>query len=272
MHEERRSGRAQPLPRRPPQRTITRASLPVDVTDLPPSPPAFHELIAAGCRAWGIALDARRADAIDAQARLLLAWTAALNLTAIRDPERVALLHVLDSLAAVPLLRREAGPRPRLADIGSGGGYPGLPLSVVLPASEAVLIESVGKKARFLAVAAAAVGRALGGEAPILRVEARRAEAWPAGERGAPFDVVTARAVASMARLAAIGLPLLRPGGLLVAWKSDAGDGALAAELHEAVSTIERLGGAGPWIEPLPEGVAGLATHRLVVVTRARRR
>ena len=160
MHEERRSGRAQPLPTRSPgpaARPPARGRC-----GLPPLPAAVRALIEAGCAAWGMTLDERMFAALDAHARLLLAWTASINLTSVRDPERLAVAHILDSLSLVPLVRGWIGAAPTLADIGSGGGYPGLPLAIVLPASRAVLIESVGKKARFLEVASAAVARALG--------------------------------------------------------------------------------------------------------------
>jgi len=273
MHEERRSGRAQPLPTRSP--APTRDPLPDDPASLAPLPVAFRTLIETGCRAWDIALDEPMLAALDAHARLLLAWTRAINLTAVRDPERVAVAHVLDSLSAVQLVRRAIGPSPRLADLGSGSGYPGLPLAVVLPASRGVLIESVGKKARFLDVAAAAIRRALepDGPGPVLEVERRRAEAMTGRDgQGAAFDLVTVRAVGSMARVAALGLPLLRPGGLLVAWKRDGGDGALQAEVAAAGPTIAALGGTVPRVEivAVPPGVAGLEGHRLVVVTATR--
>jgi len=269
MHEERRSGRAQPLPARSP--APQRDPLPDEAASLPPLPAVVRDLIEAGCAAWGIALDERMLAALDVHARLLLAWTGSINLTAVRDPERLAVAHVLDSLAAVPLVRRWVGPRPTLADIGSGGGYPGLPLAIVLPASRAVLIESVGKKARFLEVASAAVARVLGpdGVTPELKVERCRAESLPdAASRPPAFDLVAVRAVGSLARVAALGLPLLRPGGLLVAWKRDGGDGGLQAEVRAARPTIVRLGGVAPRIESLdmPPAVTGLEGHRLVLV------
>ena len=141
----------------------------------------------------------------------------------------------------------------------------------MLPASRAVLVESVGKKARFLEVAAAAVGRALGrgGTTPELEVERRRAEALAVpGGRQAAFDLVTVRAVGSLARIAELGLPLLRPGGLLVAWKRDGGDGALRAEVDAARPAIARMGGAAPRVEPVARhrGSTGLEGHRLVLV------
>lgn len=268
MHEERRSGRAQPLPTRSP--APPRDPLPDDPSTLPPLPATARALIEAGCAAWGVALDGSMLAALEAHARLLLAWTGAINLTAVRDPDRLAVAHILDSLAAVPVVRRWVTPAPRLADIGSGGGYPGLPLAIVLPAAQAVLIELVGKKARFLEVATTAVGRVLGASgAPVLEVERRRAEALAGpGGRLAAFDVVTVRAVGSLARVAALGLPLLRPGGLLVAWKRDGGDGALQAEIEAARATITRLGGTAPRLEAVdaPAGIGGLEGHQLVLV------
>ena len=118
--------------------------------------------------------------AIDGHVRLLLAWTAAINLTAIRDPAEVAIAHVLDSLTAVPLLR--AMGIDAFVDIGSGGGLPGLPLAIALPARRALLVESTGKKARFLETAVAAVmpeaqGGDVPGSDPPVDVAAVRAEA-----------------------------------------------------------------------------------------------
>jgi len=271
MHEERRSGGAQPLPTRSPG--PPRDPLPEDAASLPPLPDAARALIETGCAAWDVTLDQGMLAALEAHARLLLAWTASINLTAVRDPERLAVAHVLDSLAAVPVIRRWIGPRPAMVDLGSGGGYPGLPLAIVLPASSACLVESIGKKARFLQVAAAAVGRALDGPGPRPRLEVvrERAEALagPAGRPGA-FDLVTVRAVGSLARVAQLGLPLLRPSGLLVVWKRDGGDGALGAEMDAARPAIARLGGGAPRVEPVraAAGITGLEGHRLVLVER----
>ncbi|MFI5261639.1 MAG: 16S rRNA (guanine(527)-N(7))-methyltransferase RsmG [Candidatus Limnocylindrales bacterium] len=270
MHEERRPGPGLPLPTR--SQHPLRAPLPTDPRTLPALPAVFRDAIAAACAAWEITLDDAALAALEGHARLLLAWTTAINLTALRTPEQVAVAHVLDSLSAIPLLRRRGPARPRLADLGSGGGYPGLALAVALPAREALLVESVGKKARFLEVAVAATNETMPAVTrPALGVEHRRAESL-AGEatlRG-HFDVVTARAVGSLAVLAAWGLPLLREGGLVVAWKREGGDGRLAAEVAAARDVAVGLGGSPPVVEALPTGVAALATHRLVVIRRVR--
>ena len=115
-------------------------------------------------------------------ARLLLAWNKHVNLSGLRTPAQVARGHVLDSLLAVATLRGLRSRRPSLLDLGSGGGYPGLPLAVALPARRAALVDSIGKKAAFLEVAAQAVTDALraapvsASNTPELAVLAERAE------------------------------------------------------------------------------------------------
>lgn len=216
----------------------------------------YARIVDEGVAALGVPLPAAARAAIDGHAALLAAWTRAINLTAIRDPEGIARLHVLDSLTAVEVLRSR-GVRSFL-DLGSGGGYPGLPLAAALPAERALLVDSVGKKARFLETAAAATG--LAGR---VSVSATRAEALardPA-HRGR-WPAVTARAVATLADLQELAMPLLAPGGLLVAWKR----GPLDAELAAARAAPPDLGAGEP--EVLDVALAELPDHRLVLVPR----
>jgi 16S rRNA (guanine527-N7)-methyltransferase len=194
-------------------------------------------------------------DAIGGHLRLLLAWTDAINLTAIRDPVEAATLHVLDALAAVPLVR--ATGVDRLLDLGSGGGYPGLPLAVAVPA-EALLVESIGKKARFLETVVEAL--ALAGRVAVApaRVEAlardrAQRERWP---------LVTARAVAALPDLVELAFPLLRPGGRLLAWKREPLDDELAAARRAAGA----MGGGRATIERVR--LDGLEGHVLVVIEK----
>lgn len=148
------------------------------------------------------------------------------SITTVRDPAHGVDVHVADSLTglAVPELRAAGA----IADLGAGGGFPGLALAVALPAATVTLVESVGKKADFLRRAADAVGLAN------VSVATARAERWVAGI-GA-HDVVTARALAPLNVLAEYAAPLLREGGRLVAWKgkrdpSEEADGVHAAEV-----------------------------------------
>jgi len=101
--------------------------------------------------ALGLTLRPAVRAAIDGHVRLLLAWNAAINLTSVRDPAHVAVRHVADSLTGLGTL--QAAGIDAFLDLGSGGGYPGIPLAAALPSAEALLIDSVGKKAKFLDVA-----------------------------------------------------------------------------------------------------------------------
>jgi 16S rRNA (guanine(527)-N(7))-methyltransferase RsmG len=232
-----------------------RGPLPTRVSDLPPLPAAYEAVLEPGLRALDLALAPDARDAIDAHARFLLAWTQAINLTAIRDPAEVARLHVLDSLAAVPLLRA-LGVRA-LLDLGSGGGYPGLPLAVALDADRALLMDSIARRcASATVIEATGLGDRVHAEtarAEALAHAPADREAWPA---------VTARAVGSLVELVEVGLPLVAPGGVLVAWKR----APLDAELAAAAGTLAALR-AGP-VAVHEVNVLGLEAHRLVVVPR----
>jgi 16S rRNA (guanine527-N7)-methyltransferase len=120
-------------------------------------------------------------------------------------------VHIADSLSGLEVeALRSAG---RIADLGSGAGLPGLVLAAELPQARVDLIESTGRKGEFIAAAIERMGldnAALIGE---------RAEAWAAGSGREAYDAVTARAVGRLATLAELASPLLREGGVLVAWK-----------------------------------------------------
>ena len=187
---------------------------------------------------------------------MLLAWNAAINLTAVRDPVEIARRHVVDSLAAVPLLRR-LGARS-FVDIGSGGGFPGIPLAAALPAERAVLVESIRKKAAFLEAAAGATGL---GERVV--VAARRAEDLAAeADHRQRWPAVVARAVGSLAELVELAFPLLGRGGSLVAWKGELAEDELAVGRR----AVAGLGGGR--VSVVPAAAPGLAGHRFVVATK----
>jgi len=242
-----RNGSPHPTP--PPDRE----PLPTCVRDLDPLPAACLETIRAGLP---IGLSEAQLDAIGDHVRLLMAWNRAMNLSGIREPEMIARHHVLDSLTAVPLLRR-AG-IDEFVDIGSGGGYPGLPLAVALPARRAVLVESIAKKARFLTAAVDVAG-----VTDRVAVVAGRAEGLAAdpAHRGR-WGAVVARAVADLTDLAELALPLLRPGGLLVAWKRRPID----EEVARAARAARQIGGRVAGLETVT--VPGLEDHLLAVIEK----
>jgi 16S rRNA (guanine527-N7)-methyltransferase len=265
--------------------TRPRDPLPTDVTDLPPLPAGYDDVVAEGLAALGLTLDEAALAAIADHVRLLLAWTAAINLTAIREPVAAAREHVLDSLTALPLLRSRN--TSDLLDIGSGGGFPGIPLALALPRARTVLVESVGKKATFLAAVLDALELR-----PRVAVAATRAETLAADphHRGR-WSTVVVRAVGPLAELAELSLPLLAPGGVMVAWKRQgedrrpdrdgpdgrggpdgpvaqvgAGGRDLGAEIGAAEPVIAALGGGRPRVEPV--AVPGLLDHVLVVIEK----
>ena len=125
--------------------------------------------------------------------------------------ERAWRVHILDSLTGleVPELRQAH----RIADVGAGAGFPGLALAVALPAARVDLIESVERKCEFIRRSAAEAGI---GNAEVLN---RRSEEWAAKEGREAYDAVTARAVGRLSTLAELASPLLKPNGVLVAWK-----------------------------------------------------
>jgi 16S rRNA (guanine527-N7)-methyltransferase len=153
------------------------------------------------------------------------------SLSSIRDPRRAWKVHVEDSLSGLDLV----GSPGRLADVGAGAGFPGLVLAAALPGTRVDLIESVTRKSEFIerAIAAAGLGNA---RAVNLRSEEWARERDPAGGREA-YDVVTARAVGRLATLAELASPLLRDGGLLVAWKGRR-DPEEEAELDRAAGQL----------------------------------
>jgi 16S rRNA (guanine527-N7)-methyltransferase len=156
------------------------------------------------------------------------------SLSSVRDPQRAWEVHVEDSLSGLELV----GAPDRLADVGAGAGFPGLVLAAALPGTCVDLIESVGRKAEFIerAIAGAGLGNA--------RAINARSEDWggepaPDGGREA-YDVVTARAVGRLATLAELASPLLRDGGLLVAWKGrrDADEEAELGRASERLAMV----------------------------------
>ena len=161
--------------------------------------------------------------------------------TSVHDRARGRDVHVADSLTALEVPEvRDAG---RIADLGAGAGLPGLVLAIALPRSEVVLVESVGKKCAWMERTVEALGL------ENVRVACARVEEL----QDAPFDVVTARALGSLPVLCEYAAPLLREGGVLVAWKgaveaAEEADGLAAAALlgleRDAVLAVEPYPGS----------------------------
>jgi 16S rRNA (guanine527-N7)-methyltransferase len=133
------------------------------------------------------------------------------SVSSVTEPERAWRVHVEDSLTGLEV--PELGEAGRIADIGSGAGFPGLVLAIALPDSRVDLIESVGRKCEFIqrAIDAAGISNATALNA--------RSEELASGDRRDSYDAVTARAVGRLSTLAELASPLLKENGFLVAWK-----------------------------------------------------
>lgn len=143
---------------------------------------------------------------------LLIRWNKTYNLTAVRDPAQMVTRHLLDSLSVLPFVQGET-----LADLGSGAGLPGIPLAIARPQLPITLVDSNGKKARFLREAARAL--------PLRNVEVQqvRVEVLQGS-----FDCITARAFASLADMLTWGGHALAPDGVWLALKGQIESGELA--------------------------------------------
>ena len=213
------------------------------------------EALIAGAARLGLCLSEAQVTQFRRYYRELAAWNAHVNLTSIIGCEEVQAKHFLDSLSVLQAVPTEALAGGALADVGSGAGFPGLPLKIANPGLRVSLVESIGKKAAFLRHAACSLG------VDGVDVLAERAEtlAHQPGLREA-FDVVTARAVAEMDALAELTLPLCRVGGRVIAQKKrDVQD-----ELRRAERAIDVLGGQIE--EVVPVDVDEIGEPRSLVV------
>jgi 16S rRNA (guanine527-N7)-methyltransferase len=189
-----------------------------------------REILVSGARDLGIELDSVRAETLLRLVDELEKGNAQFNLTAIRDRPGMLRKHVLDSMSLQPYLRGE-----RLADVGTGAGFPGLVLGVVNPERRFTLIEATGKKARFVEQTAQTIG------CDNVLVVNSRAENYRPFEL---FDTVLARALSSLADFVAYAGHLCAPGGRLLAMKGKRPDDEISA---------------------LPRAFRVLAVHRLSV-------
>jgi 16S rRNA (guanine527-N7)-methyltransferase len=190
-----------------------------------------REILARGAAETGVTLDATGRDRFSLYAELLQLWGRKMNLTSRLETREVVITHFLDSLSAFPLLA--AAPETSLIDIGSGAGFPSLPLKICLPGLSVVLVESAHKKVSFcrevirrLDLAGATV------------VEARGEDVAGREDLAGSFDWAVVRAVGEAAKMARLSFPFLRPGGTLILYKGTPGE----TELRSLEKEAARLG------------------------------
>jgi 16S rRNA (guanine527-N7)-methyltransferase len=204
-------------------------------------------------RQLGVRMSAAQLDLLARYEQELLDWNTRFNLTAIRSPQEMRIKHFLDSLTCLLALRET--PPERLVDVGTGAGFPGIPLKVIYPKMQLTLVESVGKKAEFCRH----VVRTLG----LSGVEVVQDRAEVLGQSPAhreKYDWAVARAVAILPVLAEYLLPLVRVGGGMLAMKGESGP----AEAHAAEHALRLLGGHLRQLVPVT--LPGVVEERYLVV------
>ncbi len=185
--------------------------------------------------------------------RELLDWNQKFNLTAIRDVESIRTKHFLDSFSCV--LAWNANPPRRLIDVGTGAGFPGIPLKIIYPSMQLTLVESVGKKAMFCQHIISVLG--------LEGVNVIQARAEDLGQKTAhreTYDWAVARAVANLNVLSEYLLPLVKVGGIVLAQKGESGP----AEAQSAENAMKLLGGKLKQL--IPVNLPGVADDRYLVL------
>ena len=199
-----------------------------------PANPTLLARLVAGARALGVDLSPAQLQQFALYRSELRSWHRRANLTSITDPEEVETRHFVDSLSVVAAPEVRLGPGLRVLEVGSGAGFPGLPLKIAYPEIEVTLLEATGKKADFLRHVA---DRLALPDVAVITGRAEDAAREPAHREA--YSLVLARALAPMAALAELTLPFCQLGGHVVAQKK----GDIAGELEAAKTAIEVMGG-----------------------------
>ncbi len=211
----------------------------------------MRALLTQGLRTLG--LDESRTEALERFSALLLEKNQVMNLTAITDPTAVAQLHLLDSAALLQFLDLSG---KRVVDVGTGAGFPGMPLRILKDDFDLTLLDSLGKRVNWL--------QAVCDELQLRRVACVHARAEEfAMQHREQFDVAVSRAVAQMSILSELCLPLVKVGGQFIAMKSVDTE----EEITAAKNAIKTLGGRIARVEDYTIPTSDVV-HRLVIVEK----
>ena len=207
-----------------------------------------------------VPLTAEGINAFQVYAKLLVEWNKVMNLTGIVDDEGIALRHFIDSLTLVPYIEREQiakdNKKLTLIDVGTGAGFPGIPLKIVKPELKLDLLDSLQKRLNFLNDVCEKLALT-----DVHCVHSRAEDAGRAKKYREKYDVVTARAVASLPVLCEYCLPFVKTGGVFIAMK-----GHINEEIENARKAIVTLGGTVERVEKFR--LPGTEMDRSVIVIR----
>ena len=189
------------------------------------------------CNQLGISLSEKQLEQFDTYMNMVIEKNKVMNLTAITEPEDFHLKHFADSLSVVSATEKAAPLRDKcvsLIDVGTGAGFPSIPLKIAFPQIRLTLLDSLNKRVGFLNEVIDTLGLT-----DTVAIHSRAEEGARKPELRDSFDYVVSRAVASMNILTEYCLPYAKPGGLFIAYKS----GEIAEELNDAKSAVKLLGG-----------------------------
>jgi 16S rRNA (guanine527-N7)-methyltransferase len=213
----------------------------------------MEKLAQAAQTLFNIHLTGRQVMSLITYERELMDWNQKFNLTAIREMEAIRTKHFLDSFSCV--LAWKANPPTRLVDVGTGAGFPGLPLKILYPNLQLTLVESVGKKAMFCQH----IVRVLGLDGVDV-IQARAETLGQDPKHREAYDWAVARAVAQMNVLSEFLLPLVKVGGMMLAQKGESGP----AEAQSAEGAMKLLGGRLKQV--MQVNLPGVADDRFLVL------
>jgi len=210
----------------------------------------MKQTLLAGLPELGISLEEQTADTLCAFGTAVVRQNEVMNLTAITEPEAVAKLHLLDSLTVLTMAQLQG---KSIIDVGCGAGFPGVPLAIACPDARVTLLDSLGKRMKWLEE----ILPQLGIRARCITARAEEA----AGEHREKFDYATSRAVARLNILLELTAPYVRVGGAVLALKGS----AAREELDEAKNAVKKL---GLKVESVRDFTFDGATHSVILLRK----
>jgi 16S rRNA (guanine527-N7)-methyltransferase len=215
-----------------------------------------NDLVSLGIESLGLNLSSCNITDLELFLQEMGRWNRVHNLTAIEGEKDSVRLHLIDSMMVLPVMRRFIGlPNPKIADLGSGGGLPAIPIAILQPEWHLTLIEAIRKKTAFLQHVRGKLGL------KNIQILSERVEAVAKSQSG-QFDAVISRAFTNLAHFLELSLPLLTPNGLIFAMKAKRAD----EELQDVCMDDWRL------VADEPLEIPNLAVERrLLVLTPVRK-
>ncbi len=216
---------------------------------------SFAEILKKAAEEYGISLSETQLQQFDRYQELLVEWNQKMNLTALTEPKDVAIKHMIDSVSVYDEKWFSEG--MSVIDVGTGAGFPGLPLKILCPSLKVTLLDSLNKRVKFLETVVSELGLS-----DIVCVHARAEEAARQKQYREKFDAVVSRAVARLPILAEYDLPFVRVGGFFAAMKG----AKYEEEAQEAKKAVKLLGGGEPVLREIK--LPGLEDKRGIIYIR----